>query len=381
MGPFGPISNPGETQMTTKRTAKPEESSSPAFGPYLKQLTKLAGAAQEVILCTHKKGTQMTIVGLGSVASCVVPIRIEGEDFKCSLQITALDCAFGSTGGRDAELSFKEDSLYVNTKRSNFQIITKEAANLPTVETPKEGHVEVALDAEFWTILNNSLPYLRLEKVSASQPDCRLYVEATEKTIFIVSYDMFQLAFVSKKNTSGVVGSFNVPYASLQSVIKDLPNAAKTRLFFGEDSLILKSEVFSASYSITPLAQNDPPGPDVKAKAREIAKTESSMVSFSAKDLEEVLGSLRSIAQDDTKIVFTAKGSKAKLEASSSFGSASVSLPLSVKTDSEVKFALELKFLRNLVGKWKEDLNIGLVDSALVLRTPAVTYVTVTSDL
>lgn len=364
----------------TKAQDDDNEASAPNLGIYVKQLSKLAGAASDISFEKHKKGTKLTVVGLGSVASCVAPISISNDDFKFTLQIAALEAAFGK-GSTAADVRYSNDSLVIKTPRANFEIITKEATSIPTVEAVRDGFTEVALNADFWNMLSNSLNYLKLEKVSSSQPDYRLYVEATEKSVFMCTYDAFQLAFLSKKNTTGVTGSFNVPFNRLLAVIKELPNAAATKLYFGDDTLIVKSGGVAASFATSPLADNDPTGPDAKGKAKAVASMDVGFVSFQANDLEEIVSQVRAVAQDDTKVVFSANSSTATLETTSSFGSSKSKLALATKPSEAIKFALELKFLRNLLSKWKEELNIGIVDNTLILKTPAVTYVTVTSDM
>jgi len=369
---------------TTKKTATDDkEVSAPSLGTYLKQLSKLAGASQDVNLERHKKGTKLTVVGQGTVASCLAPIKLADEDFRFVVQSAAIDAALSGslTANPITSLSYNDGSLFIKRSRSSFEIISKEATAIPAVESVKEGYVNIEMNADFWNMLTTALPYLKLEKVSSTQPDARLFVDATEKAVFIGTYDSFQMAFVSRKNTTGVTGSFNVPYSRLLTILKDLPNAGKTSLYFGEDVLIVKSDGFAASYATSPLAENDPKGADVKSKAKEISGIEAATLTFSSADLEEIINSMKAVAQDDTKVTFTANNTTALLESTSSFGSAKAKLQLQSKPKEAVKFALELKFLRNLISKSKEDLNFCIVDNTLVLRTPSVTYVTVTSDL
>jgi len=370
--------------MCATRTKKDadDQPTTVGFHSYLKYLTKMVGPASEVCFTPHSKGTRLSIQGLGCVASTIVPLRIsDRSDYAFFLQISAAEAAFSARASRQ-EVTLDESALVVKNDKTRFTLLTEGVSAVPRVETPREDYSAVEMDPELWTFLNEALPLLRLEKISSSQPDPRLFVSATDSKLFVVAYDSFQMAFVARKNTSAARCEFNVPLPRLTSVLKDTPDAATCRLYIGEDTLIVKSGAFSASYLTAPLLDNEPSGEVVRERAQGISKEVEYWFTIQLADLTDILSSFRAVAQDDTKLVFKTTSKGFTIEANSSFGSSKATISTKDKPEVEITFALELKFLKNMATKARESITLGLAGNALIARTDGlVSYVTVTSDL
>lgn len=310
------------------------------------------------------------------------PFEVKGnldeiETFQIPLEGLMAAATTGSIKN-PAELTVKENSMVVQTKRARLEIATEPVPEaLSAAPSVAEPLAEIAVSSSFKDMLKEVLPVLGMEKIHEAQSDFRLYCRLSKKSVFLACYSSQQVAFCSVANEFGVLGEFNVPYPAFSTFLKVVP--PDTALTFGEDRMLATSGAFTLLQLVTPLSGKEPPGEVVYSKTIDISQSHESAayVAVSKASIEEFLASCKGIVTDDSAVLFTVEGTDLNLKIETTASAVDFRIR-KVDATLEEPFALELRLLKNIVSKVGDELKLNYMDGLLLVQSGAFGMITTT---
>jgi hypothetical protein len=356
---------------------KSETTSAPSLGVALKNLSKLIGVFSDVIFSPD--GT-LTVQNNGAVVRMKADLGIDLGGEAISLPGASLIAAL--SGRKNPTLTLKNSVLLVTDGRYRVELNPKQAGSVPTPEVPSDGQ-QVVIKDELWALISNSLPALSIDKLHAAQVDPNLSMQFTAKRAFFAVQDRHQLAYTLGQNPiPGLELQLQMPYPKAVTFFKDKPGST-VKATFGKDLVHAKfiSAGYSTELSIPWSMDEQAPSVDVVyEKAKQLRKFEGDSLTFGRDQLLQFLDNSRAIAADDTRILLSASGSDLLLSAESSSGKIKSKIPLTASV-GKVGFALELKFLSNVVKKLDEEVTLQYSDNLIKIASSKMTMVSATSAI
>lgn len=358
-------------------TKSPPTKAQPVLGPVLKNLAKLIGPFLEV---TFSPDGSLTVQNNGSVVRIKSGIELDIGSEAISLPGAGLIAALA--GRKSPTLTLKNNVLVVADGRYKVELNSKSAGTVPTPELP-EGGQKVTITDDLWDLISSSLPSLGIEKLHAAQIDPNLSIHIAGKRAFFAVQDRHQLAFLSTPNPlPELTLDLQLPYPKAVNFFRDKPGTS-VKAIFGKDCLYAKFLLggFPTEMSMPWAADEQAPAVEVVVqKAKELSKFSGDSLTFAKSELLQFLENSRAIAADDTRILLTAAGSDLLLSADSSSGKIKSKIPLSASV-GKVEFALELKFLLNVVKRLDEEVSLTYADNLIKISSSKMTMVSATSAI
>lgn len=329
----------------------------------------------------------MSVVSPTSYLFSKFPVFLGDDHEPCMVPLESLIAAFSISNDKTS-IKMDGDSMVITTPRKGeTELAMKPATDslsvAPTIEQPT---LEFVLTKDIQDFFKQLLPVLGMEKIHAAQPDFRLFVEVGKK-VFVAVYSPMQIVCASMSNPGfGFEGSFNVPYPVFTAIVKNIPEP-DCRITFSDDQILVTSESGDSHYSLltltAPLSSKEPPGDLVKERSRDIVKmsTEKPTVEIPKDSIKAFLEHSKGVLVDETPVTFE------PIEGGLSLNGSTVSSKSVFKikipgNNLQERFSLELKFLRNLLAKSGETMELTIFDNILLMRSGTLNVITTTySDI
>lgn len=306
------------------------------------------------------------------------PYDLDPDHEPFQLPLEAL-CSVASVTTAKTTVRVKEESLEIVTGAKHrvelaFVQSTDALYEAPTIDNPTASFV---VGQDTLTQFRQLLQVMAIEKIHAAQADFRLYVKYSKSKMFIAVYSPMQVVCAEVESTISSSGEFNVPLPSFQSLIKAVPSPG-CRFSFADDSILVNDHEYTILTIVPPLSPKDPPGEVVqKSSAMMLERAAPTSITFTKAHLEEYIGASRGVITDDTPVRFVPDDKYITLEAATVASNSSYRIRTLSSSMTE-PFALELKFLKNLLSKSGDEISLSVADDVLVMKSGKLGLITTT---
>jgi hypothetical protein len=354
--------------------------STPTFKQFVSDIQKMVGSSAFLRVSTPSDSdtSWASVVSPSAQLFTKFPyfLGTDHEPFSISLETLA---SVSSVANAKTTLEMNDDTLTVTTgSRYKADLSVSPCTDsLIVAPTLEESSFSLDVSQDFLDLFRSTLPVLGIEKIHAAQADFRLFVKFGRKKIFIAVYSPMQVVCASLPNSLGAEGDFNVPYPVFLSLIKSLPKSGCS-LKIGDDAILVEDESYTLLTLVAPMSPKDPPGELVMETSTNLLSNASDSVVFSKSELEVFLSSSKGVITDDTPVRFL-PSDKGGLLLQASTASSQASFKLKVdKCSLDSPFALELKFLKNLLSKSGDTITLHVANGVLVMKSGSLGMITTT---
>lgn len=348
----------------------------------LKTVSKLSGMFTDVVFSSQGGKLQLYIANASTQMTVDVPGKSFIEDgSSISIAYTAMEAALSKR--KEPVLSLKDGSLVITEGRTVVEIQAKDHTSVPPINMPEpESSVELKIGSEVCAFLNDTLGELKIEKIHPAQPDFRLFIAFLKSRTVLATFDVHQMAYiVSDKVFPAVRGKFNLPYARFSQILKDNP-FSESKLLVAEDTIGLVSGSIQMS-TITPPAEGlqGDVSEIILGKIKQLEEFSGNKLSVKSEPVSDFLYTSRAVAAEDAHVSFSvSRGDKLTLNVASSVGSATTVIRLSEKSTQDFSFRLDMRTIKSLLGKCKDELVLRISDSEVFLDLPNIKYISALTE-
>ena len=343
-------------------------------------LEKALGGVETLFISKGKtSGSVLHASTNGSVAVVRVPL-LEIEHLKEHSVEIDIKAFTGAVKGRDVSLSFTGHNIAIKSgKTYQASIAAAENSSVPGIMPQEENTTKIRLKDEHKQFVTKGLTLTKIEKTYSGITDTLVYIEATEKSIIMSTFEARQIAYIVVKNAIAFpVCSIVLPTGIMQKI---QVLQGEVTLEVSESTCLFKSK--SADLQI-PL-----PIDTVNAIKRELvmeiiktsrakAKEADTNLSMKTSDVTSFLDNAQAITQVGSEVVIRkGKGNIVTLSVTTPKGKVEERFEGSVKRP----FALDFTFIRAALVRSKAEVEIKLDDSFAIVATPEVTYIAALSEM
>lgn len=343
-------------------------------------LEKALGGVESLFITRGKvQGSVLRATNAGSVAVVRVPtLEIAGlKDTSVELDIKAFT---GAAKGRDVSLSFTGHNIsIVSGKNYKASIAAAEAGSTPSVMPQEENTTKVRLTDDHKQFISKGLSLTKIEKTYSGITDTLVYIEATEKSITMATFEARQVAYVVVKNAIAFpVCSIVLPTGVMQK-INVLQGEVVVEV--SESTVLFKSKITDLQIPLpidtVNAIKRELVMEIIKSSKAKSADTEASLIMLTT-DLTSFLENAQALTQTGSEVLIQAglKGS----------------VMLSVKTPKgevverfkgsvERPFALDFSFMKAALTRSKENVEIKLDESFAIVSSKEATYIAALSEM
>ena len=348
----------------------------------LKTLAKLSGMFTDLIFSANEGKLQLYIAN----ASTQMTVDLPGQSFvkdgaSISIAYSAIEAALSKR--KNPILSLKDGSLVVTEGRTVVEIQAKDCSGIPPINLPEgESVVELKIGSEVCSFLNDTLGSLKIEKIHPAQADFRLFISFLKTKTILATFDIHQMSYiVSDRVFPKVHGNFNLPYARFSQILKDNP-FSESKLLVSEDTIGLLSGSIKMS-TITPPAEGlqGDVSDIIIGKIKELNNFKGNVLNVKLEPILDFLYTCKAVASEDAHVAFSiTRGDKLTLKVVSSVGSASTDIRLIDKTTEDFSFRLDLRTIKSLTSKCKDNMLLRISESEVFLDLPSIKYISALTE-
>lgn len=362
-------------KKSTGMKEEPDQQSPLVFA--MRMLEKmLGGSPQDMFLTPTKTKTIVSMSNFEATVEAVLPTSIDGLDSPCKFPFKVLMLAIANR--KDLEFSVADGTLFVKGgSRYKAQIVGSEASECPRVSMPKEVLSEFTVNSEASLTLKEGLRRAHIEKSLAALPDLTVHLSFKKKAAVVTTFDRSQMAAYHAENTSGEMFEVTLPLRLAESIFKDYLGETTVRVT--ENAVFTQVNGFKMS-SLLPAAEdsNGVPIERVLEKIASLRKADlESSVLLKRSDFLDFLNNAKALSKSSALLKFEIGKSKAKLILEADGNKIEASIP--AKADSDFEFLLDIAYVHTIAEKSKDDINLQLDESMMVLKSEDFLYAAVLS--